>query len=95
MRLGGILTAMVTPFDADGRLDEGAAVRLMHHLLENGVYVNLALPPGTPNGVCLLRCSVSAAHTADEIAEVCRRFARVAAELGSPAADAAPRAAHG
>ena len=36
MRLGGILTAMVTPFDADGRLDEDAAVRLMHHLLENG-----------------------------------------------------------
>src|ERR687896_2119605 len=36
MRLGGILTAMVTPFDADGRLDEGAAVRLMHHLLSNG-----------------------------------------------------------
>ncbi len=36
MRLGGILTAMVTPFDADGRLDEGAAVRLMHHLLDNG-----------------------------------------------------------
>ena len=36
MRLGGILTAMVTPFDPEGRLDEGAAVRLMHHLLENG-----------------------------------------------------------
>ena len=36
MRLGGILTAMVTPFDAEGELDEDAAVRLMHHLLENG-----------------------------------------------------------
>jgi 4-hydroxy-tetrahydrodipicolinate synthase len=36
MSLGGILTAMVTPFGADGGLDEGAAVRLMHHLLENG-----------------------------------------------------------
>jgi 4-hydroxy-tetrahydrodipicolinate synthase len=36
MRVGGILTAMVTPFDAEGRLDEHAAVRLMHHLLENG-----------------------------------------------------------
>jgi 4-hydroxy-tetrahydrodipicolinate synthase len=34
--LGGILTAMVTPFDGDGRLDPEAAVRLMHHLLENG-----------------------------------------------------------
>jgi 4-hydroxy-tetrahydrodipicolinate synthase len=36
MSIGGILTAMVTPFDQDGGLDEGAAVRLMHHLLENG-----------------------------------------------------------
>ena len=36
MSIGGILTAMVTPFDKDGGLDEDAAVRLMHHLLENG-----------------------------------------------------------
>jgi 4-hydroxy-tetrahydrodipicolinate synthase len=36
MRIGGILTAMVTPFDGDGRLNEEAAVRLMHHLLRNG-----------------------------------------------------------
>ena len=27
MNLGAILTAMVTPFDADGRVDEDAAVR--------------------------------------------------------------------
>jgi len=36
MSLGGILTAMVTPFDAEGELDEAATVRLIHHLLENG-----------------------------------------------------------
>jgi 4-hydroxy-tetrahydrodipicolinate synthase len=36
MEIGGILTAMVTPFDGEGRLDEDAAVALMHHLLENG-----------------------------------------------------------
>jgi 4-hydroxy-tetrahydrodipicolinate synthase len=36
MRLGGILTAMVTPFDSKGELDEDAAVRLIHHLLQNG-----------------------------------------------------------
>ncbi len=35
-RIGGILTAMVTPFDRDGGLDEDAAVRLMGHLLDNG-----------------------------------------------------------
>ncbi len=34
--LGTILTAMVTPFDADGSIDEEAAVALMHHLVEHG-----------------------------------------------------------
>jgi len=34
--LGGILTAMVTPFDADGRVNEQAFVDLLHHLLEHG-----------------------------------------------------------
>jgi 4-hydroxy-tetrahydrodipicolinate synthase len=34
--LGAILTAMVTPFGADGRVDEEAAVALMHHLVDDG-----------------------------------------------------------
>jgi 4-hydroxy-tetrahydrodipicolinate synthase len=34
--IGGILTAMVTPFDREGALDEDASVRLMHYLLKNG-----------------------------------------------------------
>jgi 4-hydroxy-tetrahydrodipicolinate synthase len=36
MHIGGIFTAMVTPFDGEGRVNEDAAVRLMHHLLDNG-----------------------------------------------------------
>jgi 4-hydroxy-tetrahydrodipicolinate synthase len=36
LNLGAILTAMITPFDADGRVDEEAAVRLMQHLVEHG-----------------------------------------------------------
>jgi 4-hydroxy-tetrahydrodipicolinate synthase len=34
--LGTILTAMVTPFDERGALDEEAAVTLMHHLTDHG-----------------------------------------------------------
>lgn len=34
--LGAILTAMATPFDADMRVDEGAAISLAHHLVEHG-----------------------------------------------------------
>lgn len=36
MNLGAILTAMVTPFGPDGRVDEEAAVRLMNHLVDHG-----------------------------------------------------------
>jgi 4-hydroxy-tetrahydrodipicolinate synthase len=34
--LGAVLTAMVTPFDDAGRVDEDAAVALMHHLVAHG-----------------------------------------------------------
>ena len=36
MAFGGIITAMVTPFDPDGGLAEDAAARLVRHLLEDG-----------------------------------------------------------
>ncbi len=36
MELGSILTAIVTPFDADLRVDEDAFVTLMHRLAEHG-----------------------------------------------------------
>jgi 4-hydroxy-tetrahydrodipicolinate synthase len=36
VNLGTVLTAMVTPFDERGAVDEGAAVALMHHLVDHG-----------------------------------------------------------
>ena len=36
MRFEGIITAMVTPLGADGRIAEGAFARMVTHLLENG-----------------------------------------------------------
>jgi 4-hydroxy-tetrahydrodipicolinate synthase len=36
LRFGPILTAMITPFDERGDVDEDAAVTLMHHLVEHG-----------------------------------------------------------
>jgi 8-amino-7-oxononanoate synthase len=39
-------------------------------LLEQGVYVNLVLPPATPTGGPLLRCSLSAAHTDAQIEQL-------------------------
>jgi 4-hydroxy-tetrahydrodipicolinate synthase len=36
MNLGAVLTAIITPFDAEGRVNEEAFVALMRHLAENG-----------------------------------------------------------
>ncbi|NPA94347.1 MAG: aminotransferase class I/II-fold pyridoxal phosphate-dependent enzyme [Thermodesulfobacteria bacterium] len=43
-------------------------------LLENGVYVNMVLPPATPDGSALLRCSLSAAHTTDQVEKIAEAF---------------------
>jgi hypothetical protein len=44
-------------------------------LLERGVYVNLVLPPATPDGGALLRCSMSAGHTPEQIDQIAEAFA--------------------
>jgi 8-amino-7-oxononanoate synthase len=41
--------------------------------------VNMAVPPGTPNRLCLLRCSVSAAHSFDDIDRIVDVFKNVVA----------------
>jgi 7-keto-8-aminopelargonate synthetase-like enzyme len=46
-------------------------------LLEAGVYVNMMLPPATPGGASFLRCSVSAAHTPEQISKIIEEFARL------------------
>ena len=47
---------------------------LWGNLLDRGVYVNLALPPATPDSASLVRCSVSAAHTQEQIDYICKVF---------------------
>jgi 8-amino-7-oxononanoate synthase len=42
--------------------------------MEGGVYVNLVLPPATPDGNSLLRSSVSAAHTREQMEHICQSF---------------------
>jgi 8-amino-7-oxononanoate synthase len=58
------------------RLTERAqAFELWTGLLARGVYVNLVLPPATPDGSSLLRCSVSAGHTPEQIETIAQAFA--------------------
>jgi 8-amino-7-oxononanoate synthase len=63
--------------------DEATALYVWNRLLEMGVYVNLALPPGTPNGACLLRCSLSAAHSEQQIRQIGEYFASIMQELST------------
>lgn len=51
-------------------------------LLKAGVYVNLALPPATPAGTALLRCSVCAAHTREQLGKVIEALTEVAYATG-------------
>jgi len=53
------------------------AVGFWNALLENGVYVNLSLPPATPDNRPLLRCSVMAAHSPEEIDQATAVFKQV------------------
>ena len=69
----------VSPVIAVKCKDEPSTIAMWNALLQAGVYVNIALPPGTPNKLCLLRCSVSAAHTDAEIDQVIATFAKVVA----------------
>jgi 8-amino-7-oxononanoate synthase len=43
-------------------------------LIERGVYVNLVLPPASPDGSSLLRCSISAGHTPEQIEQIGEAF---------------------
>ena len=54
---------------------------LWGELLSQGVYVNLVLPPAAPGGSPMLRCSLSAAHSPEQIDVVLEAFAAVSAKL--------------
>ena len=53
-------------------LERGAA--MWEALLHEGLYVNLARPPATPAGMTLLRCSLCAEHTAEQVDDILKRF---------------------
>ena len=70
---------VVSPIVAVKCPGEEATVAMWNALLEAGVYVNIAVPPGTPGTLCLLRCSVSAAHSNEDMDRIIELFAKVVA----------------
>jgi len=61
-------------------LEKGAA--MWDALLNEGLYVNLARPPATPAGMTLLRCSLCALHTEEQVGEILGMFAAAGRATG-------------
>ncbi len=61
-------------------LERGAA--MWEALLKEGLYVNLARPPATPAGMTLLRCSLCAEHSAEQVQTIIGMFERAGKASG-------------
>ena len=81
-KLGFELGPRCSPIVAVAVPDQPRAIAVWKALLDQGVYLNLALPPATPDARPLLRSSISVAHTDDQIDQVLRAFKTVGAAFG-------------
>lgn len=61
-------------------LERGAA--MWEALLKEGLYVNLARPPATPANMTLLRCSLCAEHTSEQVQTILGMFERAGKAVG-------------
>ena len=61
-------------------LERGAM--MWEALLKEGLYVNLARPPATPANMTLLRCSLCAEHTAEQVQTILGMFERAGKAVG-------------
>jgi 8-amino-7-oxononanoate synthase len=61
-------------------LEKGAM--MWEALLREGLYVNLARPPATPAGMTLLRCSLCAEHSSEEVQTILGMFERAGKAIG-------------
>ncbi|MCB2078949.1 MAG: aminotransferase class I/II-fold pyridoxal phosphate-dependent enzyme [Novosphingobium sp.] len=61
-------------------LERGAA--MWEALLHEGLYVNLARPPATPDNMTLLRCSLCAEHSAEQVETIIGMFERAGKATG-------------
>jgi 7-keto-8-aminopelargonate synthetase-like enzyme len=61
-------------------LERGAM--MWEALLKEGLYVNLARPPATPAGMTLLRCSLCAEHSSEQVQTILGMFERAGKAIG-------------
>jgi 7-keto-8-aminopelargonate synthetase-like enzyme len=63
--------------------DQEQAVAMWQALLDGGLYVNMARPPATPAGIFLLRCSICAEHSSEQIDRVLGMFQAAGRAVGA------------
>lgn len=80
-RIGFELGADASPVIATIMDSPQQAADAWQMLLDAGVYVNLVVPPGAPKNMSILRCSLSAAHTPEQINHIIDAYALVAENL--------------
>jgi len=62
--------------------DQETTVGMWQALLEQGLYVNMARPPATPAGMYLLRCSLCAEHSSEQVGQILAMFAAAGRAIG-------------
>ncbi|CAN5390789.1 pyridoxal phosphate-dependent aminotransferase family protein [soil metagenome] len=62
--------------------DQTQAVAIWQSLLEGGLYVNMARPPATPAGTYLLRCSLCAEHSEEQVTTILAMFEAAGRAVG-------------
>ena len=74
-QLGFRVSPQVSPVVAVTIEDRDQAIAWWNQLMHSGAYVNLVMPPASPTTDSLLRCSVSAAHSREQIDRIIDAFA--------------------
>jgi len=80
--LGFDLGASQTPVLPVFCYEDERTLRMAMRLHQEGVFVNSVLPPGVPPNKCLIRISLMATHTANQIEMALEKLKKVGKELG-------------
>jgi 8-amino-7-oxononanoate synthase len=75
--LGLAVGPTASPVVAVEMEDRSQTIDCWKALLQNGVYVNLVIPPASPSTNFLLRNSVSAAHSSEQIDKIVAAYSRL------------------
>jgi 8-amino-7-oxononanoate synthase len=85
--LGFQVSPQVSPVVAVTIKERDQAIAWWNQLMHHGAYVNLVMPPASPTTDSLLRCSVSAAHTTEQIDRIIEAFATLSPSIAKEASN--------